>query len=195
VVGSGRLTETLVHQQASLFISDLGSLYANLSPADIWFAVSLFQMDFDRQDSHNHAAFLYRNPLNIAGTTRKASILLSEGLDDSLVPNHASESLAWTLGPIPHLQPIQRPVPFLAPATGPLTANVDAETTAAFFQFVPVGVPGIPPTPGCAALPPSSGGEGHYCAQSAAEARQQRVLFLESALSQPVPTITNPFGG
>ncbi len=51
-------------------------------------------------------------------------------------------------------------------------------TTGAFFQYVPIGVHGIDPTPGCAVLSPSSGGEGHYCAQSAAESFRQRAMFF-----------------
>ena len=119
-------------------------------------------------------------------------MLVVEGLDDSLVPNHATDSLAWELGPIPHLGPVQRVVPFLTPVTGPVIGNVDAQTSAALFQYVPVGVPGIPPTPGCAALVPASAGEGHYCAQSAAESLHQREIFFQSALTG-VPRIIDPF--
>ena len=104
------------------------------------------------QDSHNHAEFLYRHPLNVAGTTRKASVLLVEGVHDSLVPNHATESLAWFLGPIPQLEPAAQPVAILAAAAGPIQGNIDAQTTAAFVQYVPTGVPGVPATPGCTVL-------------------------------------------
>jgi hypothetical protein len=77
---------------------------------------------------------------------------------------------------------------------GPLQANLGPETTGAFFQYVPTGVTGIPPTPGCAALPPDSASEGHYCAQSAVESQQQRLDFLQSALLG-VPVIASPFEG
>ena len=72
-------------------------------------------------------------------------------------------------------------------------ANIAPRTTAAFFQYVPVGVAGIPATPGCVVLPPYIGGEGHYCAQSAAESLHQRVVFFQTAVEDPVPTIINPF--
>ena len=144
-------------------------------------------MIFDHQDPHNHAAFLYRNRLEVAGTTRKASVLLTEGVGDTVVPNSLTRSLAWTFGPIPHLAPIQESTPILEPTTGPVTANIDSETTAAFYQFVPAGIPSIPHTPGCANEP-----EGHFCAQGAPEAQLQRVLFLRSAVDDPVPTIVDP---
>ena len=93
---------------------------------------------------------------------------------------------------MPHLAPVQRAIPFLTAVTGPVIGNVDAQTSAALFQYVPTGVPGIPPTPGCAALAPTSGSEGHYCAQSAAESLHQREVFFQSALVG-VPRIIDPF--
>lgn len=192
VAGGRRFTEVLIHQQAPVILSQIGGFFQNLTPAEIWAALSLFQGVFDVQDEHNHARFLYRDPFTIAGTTQRASLLLVEGLDDSLVPNHATDSLAWEVGPVPHLLPVQREIPFLGTVTGPVIGNVDAQTSAALFQYVPTGVAGIPPTPGCAALAPSSGSEGHYCAQSAAESLHQREVFFQSALVG-VPRIIDPF--
>jgi len=193
MVGGARLVEVLIHQQAEAFLTQLGMVFPNMTPADIWVGMALFQAIYDVQDHHNHARFLYRHPLEIDGTTRKASVLLVEGLNDSLVPNHATESLAWAMGPIPHLLPVQRAVPFLDSIVGPVTSNIDAETTAAFFQFVPVGIEGIDPTPGCAVLTPRSATEGHYCAQGAEESERQRAEFFLSALGEGPPTIINPF--
>jgi len=192
VAGGRRFTEVLIHQQAEVILSQLGGFFPNLTPAEIWAALSLFQGMFDVQDEHNHARFLYRDPFTIGGITRRASLLLVEGLDDSLVPNHATDSLAWEVGRLPHLAPVQREIPFLTTVTGPVVGNVDAQTSAALFQYVPTGVPGIPPTPGCAALAPASGSEGHYCAQSAAESLHQREVFFQSALVG-VPRIIDPF--
>ncbi|HVM95595.1 MAG TPA: hypothetical protein VMT89_04365, partial [Candidatus Acidoferrales bacterium] len=191
IVGGSRLAETLIHQQPQAFLVQLGMVFPNMTPADIWVGLSLFQHIFDNQDEHNHARFIYRQPFEVAGTMRKASILQVEGLTDSLVPNNASESLAWQLRPIPHLNPVQRIVPFLDTIDGPVVANIDSETTAAFFQYVPVGVPGYPPTPGCLAINET---EGHYCAQSAAESRHQRTVFFQTAISDRAPTIINPLG-
>ncbi len=193
VVGGARLTETLIHQRPDDFVRLLGQVFPNMTAADIWVAMSLFQHGFDRQDEHNHGRFLYRQPLEVLGTRKKASILITEGLDDSLVPNHTTEALAWLIGPIPHLAPVQRRVPFLPVVHGPVQGNIDEHTTAAFFQFVPTGIPELPPTPGCTALPATIGSEGHYCAQAAAEARRQRIAFLRSALEEPAPRIIDPF--
>jgi hypothetical protein len=204
VVGGARLGETLIHQQAESFLATLPVLFPSLSPGDIWTGLALFQVDFDRQDKHNHGRFVFRRPIEVptscpdlatclapdycetpgACTATKPNLLLTEGLDDSLVPNHATESAAWQLGPIPHLAPVQRAVPFLRVKHGPIEANIDPLTTAAFYQYVPNGVPGIPITPGCQSPPLSerSSNEGHYCAQSAVESRAQRLLFFRSAL-------------
>jgi len=192
VVGGERLAEVLLHQQAEAFLTVLGPLYPSLDAADLWSAMAMFQSVFDRQDPHNHARFLYRDPIVIEGTRAKASVLLIEGLEDSLVPNNATESLAFALGPLPHLHPVQRSVPFLDVVQGPLRGNFGDATTSAFYQYVPVGVDGIAPTPGCTVFTPPTSTEGHYCAQVAAEARRQRVEFFTSAVRDGVPTIIDP---
>ncbi len=187
VVGSGRLAETLIHQQAQALLEGVGGFFPNLTPADLWMGFTLFQMIFDRQDPHNYAGLIYRNPLPIAGDTAKASILLTEGLDDPLVPNNATDSLAWEIGPLPHVRPVQRPVPYLTPTDAPISANIDGHTTAAFYQFVPAGVSGVDPTPGCVNQP-----SGHFCPQTSAEGMYQRVVFLQSALSEMAPRVVDP---
>ena len=213
MVGGARLMEVLIHQQAQVFLTTLPALFPRMRPDDIWTAASLFQSDFDRQDKHNHGRFAYREraevPLfctDLAScldadwcddpahcTDRKPSTLLVEGLNDSLVPNATTESAAWQYD-IPHLAPVQRAVPFLDVVTDEVVANVDAETTAAFYQYVPVGVPGIAPTPGCAVLDPTRANEGHYCAQSATESRAQRLIFFDTAIdpARAAPTIVDP---
>jgi len=215
VVGGARLAEVLLHQQAETFLGTLPLLFPALSPGDIWTALALFQADFDRQDKHNHGRFVFRRPIAVpracddlatclapdycdapgACTTRKPNLLVTEGLDDSLVPNHATESAAWQLG-LPHLAPVQREVPFLRVKHDRVHANVDKLTTAAFYQFVPDGVPGVPITPGCQSPPLSerSSTEGHFCAQSAVESRAQRLMFFDSALGpeRRAATIVDP---
>lgn len=166
------------------FPPDLAAFLPNANPADYWVGLSILQMVSDHQDPYNHAEYLYRNRLPVAGTTRKASVLLQEGLGDF---NHGTRALAWNFGPIPHLEPVWESSGILESTSGPVTANIDAETTAAFYQFVPVGIPGIPPTPGCAFEP-----VGHFCAQAATEAQEQRALFLRSAVDEAVPTIVDP---
>ncbi|HVM97376.1 MAG TPA: hypothetical protein VMT89_13360 [Candidatus Acidoferrales bacterium] len=186
-VGGARAVETIIHQQADLAVQGVNLFFPSLSAADVWVGFALFQHDFDRQDTHNQAPFIYHQPLIVDGTTDRASILMIEGVDDGLIPNNATDSLAWALGPIPHLEPVQSPVPFLTPVVGPVSGNINSITTSAFYQYVPAGVPGIPVTPGCESQP-----EGHYCAQSAPAASTQRVAFLQSAMGAGAPSIINP---
>jgi hypothetical protein len=82
---------------------------------------------------------------------------------------------------VPQTLPL-RTVPFLEQVPAPIAGNVDAQTTGGLVQYAPTGLPDLPPSPGCAALSPSSASEGHFCAQSAAESRAQRVEFFRSAL-------------
>lgn len=195
VAGGGRLAEMLLHQQPDLVLDALDAFFPALEPVDGWTALALFQTIFDRQDPHNHARFLYREPLEVGGSTQKASVLLVEGLDDSLVPNHATASLAWAAGPVPQISPVWREVPFLEAVESPVAGNVDATTTAAYAQYVPTGVGGIDPTPGCTAAFRPGGtdqSEGHFCAQSAFESVLQQRLFLESAVLDSVPRIVDP---
>jgi hypothetical protein len=189
VVGAQRQGETYFNGGTFIdkFPASLRELLPNVTPTDFWVGLSIFQMIFDHQDAHQHAVFLYRNRLEVAGTTRKASVLFQEGVGDMLIPNNATRSLAWTFGPIPHLEPVWDPTPILEPITSPVMANIDPETTAVFYQFVAAGVSGIPPTPGCENEP-----DGHFCAQDAPAALLQRVLFLRSAVEQAVPTIVDP---
>lgn len=190
VAGGARLTEVLIHQSADTFLTSLGALFPSLTPTEIWTGLAMFQMLYDDQDAHNHAPFIYTTPPAIEGPARRTSVLLIEGLNDSLVPNHATDSLAWSIG-LPHLSPVQRPVPLLDVVSGPLQGNLGEDISGAFYQYVPTGIPGIDATPGCAALPPSSGSEGHYCPQSAAESFRQRAEFFRSALTG-TPRIIDP---
>jgi hypothetical protein len=195
IAGGRRFVEVLVHQRPEAILAPLTGLgFTQLRPTDIWVMLTLFQMIFDRQDAHNFAPYVYRKPFEVAGTTRRASILLTAGLDDAAVPNHVTGALAWALGPIPQLGPAPRRVPTLEVAESPVVGNIDAGTTAAFHQFVPQGVAEIAPTPGCSSPPlsPQSANEGHYCVQNAAEALLQRLVFLETALTDEAPLIVNP---
>jgi hypothetical protein len=190
VAGGTRLTEVLIYQSADTFLTSLGALFPSLTPTEIWTGLALFQMLYDEQDAHNHARFIYAAPPAIEGPPRKTSVLLLEGLNDSLVINHATDSLAYTIG-LPHLAPVQRAVPYLDVVEGPLQGNLGDDISGAFYQYVPTGIAGIDPTPGCVALPPSSGSEGHYCPQSAAESFRQRAEFFKTALTG-TPRIIDP---
>ncbi|MDJ0866895.1 MAG: hypothetical protein QNK03_12355 [Myxococcota bacterium] len=181
VVGAVRFVELLEYQDRTTPLGDpplirsvLPANLTGLRAPDIWMGLSLLAVTYDRQDPHNHARYLFREPLEVDGTTRKASLLVVEGIDDSFTKNNSSRSLAWQLGQIPQLAPAIVPVPDLPQQPGPIQANLDADTTVAFVQFAPLGA-GVPPTPGC-------GFEGHYCAQVAVDAIAQRRRFYRSAL-------------
>jgi hypothetical protein len=102
--------------------------------------------------------------------------------------------LVRELGPIPQLTTPDRAIPGFEVARDMVVANMDARTTAAFYQYVPRGVEGVQPTPGCSspALAEDSASEGHYCAQSAKESLRQRVHFFETALGKTAPEIIDP---
>jgi len=189
-----RFSEVLIHQHSERLLAPLAFLgFGQLSPSEIWASLALIQAIFDRQDPHSYARFLYRQPLPIDPPGR-ASVLIVEGLGDSLVPNHATRALARELGPIPQLAAADRVIPGFQAVSGPLSGNVDARTTAAFYQYVPRGIEGAEATPGCNAPPLAerSATEGHYCAQSADESVRQRIDFFVSALEETAPEIIDP---
>jgi hypothetical protein len=196
VAGGGGFAERLFLQDVtdplgsgSFFFTTLPGAIPNLEVTDIWTGLQYFQTIFDDQEPNLHALFTYgprRFPVD--GTLRKPSILIVEGIDDSFSPNNATRSEAFATGPIPQLQPIAEPAVVLEQVVGWVNvANIDAETTAGLVQYVPLGVPGIPSSPGC-----SGQVEGHYCAQSAFEAVNQRVAFYRTAVRDGVPTIFDP---
>ena len=188
LTGATRFAEILFHQDTT-DPAGIGSLLdfisvqiPNVRAPDVWAGLSLFQMLFDQQDPQNHARFIRREPLAIDGTTQKASVLVVEGLEDSFIPRNATRSLAWQLGPIPHLGPVLEPVPYLKPVDGSVSGNVDADTTAAFVQYAPSGLSHLPPSPGC-----EFWSEGHYCGQIASG--PQQIAFFLSALGAGPPVI------
>jgi hypothetical protein len=189
-----RFGEILVHQGSDRLRTPMAFLgVSRMGPTDAWVALALIQQLFDDQDPHNFARFLYREPLEI-GVPERASLLVVEGLNDSLVPNHATRAWVREVGGLGLLGGTGRAIYGLDRAEGPVSGNVDARTSAAFYQYVPRGVEGIDPTPGCndPELAESSAREGHYCAQSAQESLEQRVHFFRSALEKRAPEIIDP---
>jgi len=173
VVGGTRLTETLMHSSSFGVLPALDSFIPEATAGDIWTGIALFQAGYDAQDAHHQLRHLYREPES--PESPRPSVLVQEGLGDTIVPNNATESLAAALLPIPQLPPIARPVPFLPTAIAPVSGNVDAETTAALAQFVPDGFPGLPASPDCVFEY-----EGHFCPQGSSAAREQIAAFYRS---------------
>jgi len=194
VAGGRRYSEVLIHQQGRVFVDQLAGIgFDDLSPTDVWVALALFQTILDPQDPHLHAPFLWRERLALSGSSRRASVLLVEGVGDGFVPNHTTEALAVALGGIALAEPGRASLPGLEPARLPLAGNIDAETTGALVQWTPLGIAGREPTPGCSeAIAGPIAWEGHYCAQSALESSRQRAAFFTSALSGRAPVVVDP---
>ena len=188
-VGSGRLVETTVHQespQGSNVLPLVRLAFPKLPPSELWSSLHVLQMIFDEQEAQTHAARLFRDPIEVDGTTRKPSILWSEGLNDGQSPPTARRAAANAIG-LPLLEPVREAVAVLSTEPTPVSANIDAATTGGVFQYVPGGVPGVPATADCEGT-----SEGHFCGAASHPALLQRALFFVSALGGP-PIIANPF--
>ncbi len=209
VAGGARLTELLLHQAADSLIETLPILFGDLRPVDLWALVSLFQVAFDRQDAHLHALRVrspsFRLPAVMpdsgpaSGSRPRQrpgpSVLLIAGRGDRFVPNRASRSLAWVLGPLPWLNgPPTRGIG-LPSASAPLRGNLADGATGAYVELVPAAS-GEAPTPGCVGNPTALLDEllreGHFCAQLAPESIEQRVTFLRSAVVEGDPVVIDP---
>jgi hypothetical protein len=184
-VGGARLGETLIHQSADEILGQIGSFLPRITPIELWVGLSLFQAAFDPQDGHTYLRHLYQSPLlPFVGSSdvTPPSTLWTEGIGDSLVPNNASRAMAGELG-IPHVRPVAVPIPGVEQVDAPLAGNVAPGVTAGYFQFDPFT------TPDCIARGQF---EGHYCPQSGAEAKAQRLHFLLTALEGEAEII-DPF--
>ncbi|MEM7136279.1 MAG: hypothetical protein AAF500_06870 [Myxococcota bacterium] len=193
VVGGGRGAEILFFQDivnpdgvGSPLLNAVTLFAPSIRPIDVWLGIALYQLVLDPQDQHNHASFMYANPIEVGGTRKKPSVLVQEGIGDTFVPNNATRSLVFALGATPLVGPVAQPVPYLSEADAPLAANVDAQTTSAYAQYVPAGIPGLPETPGC-----EFETEGHFCAQVARGSLDQRMTFFRTALESEAPTVVS----
>jgi len=187
IAGGGYSSAILFHQGSEELYALASQLFSGLTRTDVYVNLAILQMGYDSQDTVNHSKYLYREPHDL-GDSSRASLLVTAGLADSAIPPYSTETAAWGFG-IPHLEPVQSPVPSLDRVSAPLSGNVNSSITAAYYQYVPVGVEGIPPTPGCETINES---DGHFCAQWAQEALEQRKKFFRSSLEGPAPVITDP---
>lgn len=193
VAGGAPIAETLTHQLDLSLSREYPQVLMGGEGRDIWLGLSLLQTAIDRQDPFHHARYLYREPVPVDGDLRKPSVLLIAGLEDTLIPNRLTDALAWLLGPIPMIEPTPRDVGFLPTAVGPIRANVDASTTAAYAQVVPAGLAGIEVESDCdpSSMSASIAQEGHFCAQVSMASVEQRLQFFLSALGGGAPVVTN----
>lgn len=188
VVGGGWNTAGTLHQAADGLFGAVAGIAPNITPAELWAGLALYQAMQDNGDPAIHASYLYRAPLDSGEAYRPASVLMLEGLGDSFVPNHTSEGTALTMG-LTHVGPVWRETVIPARADAPLEANVAATTTGAYYQYVPVGIEGVEPTPSCADRDER---EGHFCPQIATEATTQIARFFATALFDDAPTVIDP---
>jgi poly(3-hydroxybutyrate) depolymerase len=180
-VGGGRLVEILLHQYGTL-LAQIEGFIPGVRPVQTLTGLSLFQAAYDAQDPHSFARFVNRSPLvfpSLPGA-RAPSILWTEGIGDTFVPNNATRSAARELG-FPTMRKVRRASPVLTEVDGPLQANIAPDRTSAHFQYDPAT------TPGCFV-----GQEGHYCPQTSFAAQQQRLTFFQTALQGPAPVLVDP---
>jgi pimeloyl-ACP methyl ester carboxylesterase len=130
----------------------------------------------DPGDPINYAHYCALDEL--PGTTGSAprDILLQVVLNDTIVPNSSSESLARAMG-AGHMNPV-RPVSGLPAKTGPLTGNGATGSTLVMSQFDKI-----------------NGGENavHGDLIFAPEGRAQYVDFFKSGLAAPHATAKPPY--
>jgi len=193
VAGGARLAELALHQAATSMVRALPFLFGDFRPIDLWATLVLFQTAVDRQDAHLHALRLQRPEAFAAG---RPSVLVTAGAGDDYVPNRASRSLAWALGPLAWLDAPDAGGLALPRARAPLRGNLADGTTGAYVELVPYGSARTA-SPGClpAALPLPEDvlREGHFCAQLADESVRRRVRFLRSAVDDAPPTVIDPW--
>ncbi len=198
VVGGARLSELALHQAASSMVKALPFLFGDFRPIDLWVTLALFQTAIDRQDPHLHAMRLHREGLS-TGQARdrlSKSILITAGRGDGYLPNRASRSLAYAMGPLAWIDPPDEAALLLPRAKTPLRGNLADGATGAYVEVVPYGS-SLPTAPGCRPealpLPEDVLREGHFCAQLAEESVRRRVHFLRSAVDDAPPTVIDPF--
>jgi hypothetical protein len=166
IVGGGRFCSTVIKQESegrepTRLYDLITSFFPEVTRNEFWIGVALAQMAIDDQDWLIHANHLYGEARYPLAPSDRASVLLVEGLGDSLVPTYSTRGAALAMG-LSQFDDIPDPVPGLPFSDLEIRANIDPQTTGAFLQYVAKDVPGFSPTAGCETQP-----EGHYCAQNA----------------------------
>ncbi|MEM7492914.1 MAG: hypothetical protein AAF296_05990 [Pseudomonadota bacterium] len=156
-----------------------------LTPNTIGALAPLTELSLDTWSAINHVPRHFEDPIDL-GTPKRASILITEGIVDTIAPNGGTRAVASAYGDGVVLQVpvIQEPVLILDEGSANLTANVNSSTTAGFAQFVASGSPVGTVTPGCANTT-----EGHFCAPTTAEAITQIIAFFDTSRNEQAPII------
>ncbi len=186
VVGGGRFCSTMVKQESDgrepiRLYEMLTSLFPDITRYEFWIGVALAQAAVDKQDWLTHAGRLYGDHKYPLERPERASVMLVEGLGDSLVPTYSTRAAAISMG-LWQFDDVPDPVPGLPFTSEDIQANIDEKTSGGFLQYVAGGVPGFAATAGC-----EEQREGHYCAQNAVI--PPMLSFFTSALTG-VPVIS-----
>jgi hypothetical protein len=119
-----------------------GALVTTLRPrsateGDVRRFFPILQTILERGDAASWAPYVTRAAL--AGSRRDVDVLLGVVLDDQIVPNVSSYTLARAFG-MPLVEPVLRPVPALVSTPAPLRGNLrEGRATAGLLQFDVVG--------------------------------------------------------
>ena len=156
-----------------------------ITPNTIGALAPLTELSLDTWSAINHVPRHFEDPIDL-GTAKRASLLITEGLVDTIAPNGGTRAVASAYGDGVVLQVpvIQDPVLVLDEGSADLTANINSSTTAGFAQFVASGSPVGTVTPGCANTT-----EGHFCAPTSAEAITQIIAFFDTSRNDQAPII------
>ncbi|MEM8615404.1 MAG: hypothetical protein AAGF20_00565 [Pseudomonadota bacterium] len=157
----------------------------SVTPNTIGALAPLTELSLDTWSAINHVPRHFEDQIDL-GTPKRASILITEGLVDTIAPNGGTRAVASAYGDGVVLQVpvIQESVLVLDEGSANLTANVNSTTTAGFAQFVASGSPVGTVTPGCANTT-----EGHFCAPVTAEAITQILAFFYTSRTEAAPII------
>jgi hypothetical protein len=185
VVGGGRFCSTIAQQESEgrnpiRLYEMVTSLFPEITRYEFWVGVALAQAAVENQDWLTHARRLYGDEKYPLERPERASVLLIEGLGDSLVPTYSTRAAALSMG-LWQFDDVPDPVPGLEMTEVEIQSNIDEKTSGGFLQYVASDVPGFAVTEGCENRP-----DGHYCAQVVGVPPMLR--FFSSALSG-VPVI------
>jgi len=108
-VGSGHWSGKTMLQSFDAIHYAFGREKSRPHARDVYALFTLGQMAYDAQDPLIHARFARRAPVLSA---KGPSILMTEGIGDTLVPVEATRGGAWQFG-LPQLGRVAAPIPFL----------------------------------------------------------------------------------
>jgi hypothetical protein len=162
---------TILRDSRTLRLLVNNILPPDASDADFVRFIAIAQAIIDPGDPANYAPFVSSRAFPGVPGWRGTDLLLQEAIDDGIIPNSASASLARALGVV-QLEPVLAPIAGLPSAAPPLRSN------------------GTDPVRGLFQLDRADGAQTeHRTFFGTTEARRQYVAFVRSALADPRATI------